>query len=366
MWVGDTVLSAQPPEALDTVSTHSLPVFDSDSHVDEDHAAIATFLARRPGRAEPMFPSGDGWSRGTLVDRGDPQRRYRSTSAEIFAEVLATVGLDASVLYPTEGLACGLMQDIERAVAATRAWNDWLEAEYTKKDDRLLGVLMLPIQDPAACVEMLRTARARKGFVAALLPSVVAMPRTYGDPFFWPIYEEAQRQRLPVALHGGPAGFAGVTHFTDFAKVHTLSHPVPMLTQVTDIVLSGVFDAFPDLRVVCLEAGCGWVPWWLDRLDHEYQTLNGLALRKRLKHRPSHYFCETDNVWMSFELDERTLRFTLDVVGSERLVYASDYGHETKFDVIVGDLEEFIAAPSFADDVKRRLLAANGRRLYGV
>src|SRR5262245_54058402 len=116
----------------------SIPVFDSDCHVDEDHVAIAGFLPFRPGRPAPAFPSLDGWSRGTLVDRGDPQRRHRSTSAAIFAEMLATVGLEASVLYPTEGLACGLMQDAEHAVAVTRAWNDWIEAEYTTKDDRLL------------------------------------------------------------------------------------------------------------------------------------------------------------------------------------------------------------------------------------
>src|SRR5688572_3921946 len=98
------------------MSARSIAVFDSDCHVDEDHAAIAGFLASRPGRPAPVFPSLDGWSRGTLVDRGDPQRRYRRTSAEILAEMLATVGLEASVLYPTEGMACGLMQDVEHAV----------------------------------------------------------------------------------------------------------------------------------------------------------------------------------------------------------------------------------------------------------
>jgi hypothetical protein len=348
-----------------------IPVFDSDGHVDEDPIAIAARLpaeyrnpARRPGA--PVFPSLDGWSRGVLVNRGDPERRYRHTSAEILSEILRTVGLEGSVLYPTEGLAVGLMQDSAHAAAVCGAYNDWLEAEYTRRDPRLLGVGLMPVQNPAAAVAELSRCKTRTGFVAMLLPSVLGRPSTYGDAAFWPIYEAAARQHMPLAVHGGPAAFPGMPAFDDFAKVHMLSHPLPLLTQVADIVLSGVFDAFPDLRIAFLEAGCGWAPYWMDRMDHEYGTLNGLALRKRLRHRPSHYFRDTDNIWFSFELEEGTLGSVIDIIGSERLLYASDYGHESRLESIVGELAEFIDRPGLPDAVKSKLLGGNGRRLYGL
>jgi len=350
---------------------HDIPVFDSDGHIDEDHVAIAALLPgdyRNPGRrpGAPVFPSLDGWSRGVLVNRGDPQRRYRHTSADILGEILGVIGLQGSVLYPTEGLAVGLMQDSAHATAVCSAYNDWLEAEYTARDPRLLGVGLMAVQSPAAAVAELSRCRSRTGFVAMLLPSVLGRPSTYGDAEYWPIYEAAQRLGMPLAVHGGPAGFPGMPAFNDFAKIHTLSHPLPLLVQVTDIVLSGVFDAFPNLRIAFLEAGCGWAPYWIDRMDHEYATLNGLALRKRLRHRPSHYFRETDNVWLSFELEERTLRSVIDAIGSERLLYASDYGHESRLENIVSEVAEFAERADLSDEVKARLLGGNGRRLYGL
>lgn len=344
-------------------------VFDSDGHVDEDNAAIATHLRgeyanpRRPPGFQ-VFPSLDGWSRGVLVNRGDPDRPWRHTDAVIWAEVLDRVGLEGSVLYPTEGLAIGLVQDAGYAAAVATAYNDWLEAEYTRAEPRLYGVSLLPVQDPAAAVAELRRVRERTGFVAALLPTVTAAPETLGDRRFWPIYEEAERLGIPLALHGGPAQKLGLDHFDDFAKVHALSHPIAMMRQVTDLVLSGVFDAFEGLRVALLESGCGWVPWFLDRLDHEHGSLNGLVLRERLRHRPSHYFRETDNLWLSLELEETSMRYTIDAIGSERLLYSSDYGHETPLGAIGTDLREFLDDPRYDRETKERILSRNGRRFY--
>jgi predicted TIM-barrel fold metal-dependent hydrolase len=346
-----------------------LAVFDSDGHIDEDNAAIAGWFQgeyRNPRRPVgfQVFPSLDGWSRGVLVNRGDPERPYRHTNAAIWGEVLDRVGLTGTVLYPTEGLAVGLVQDAAYAVALSAAYNDWMQDAYCSKDDRLLGVALLPLQSPQAAVRELRRSAARPGFVAGLLPTVTATTRTLGDEVYWPIYEEAERLGMPLALHGGPAQNLGLDHFTDFAKVHALSHPLAMLRQATDLVLSGVFDAFPDLRVALLEAGCGWVPFFMDRLDHEWSSLNGLQLRQRLKHRPSHYFRETDNLWLSLELSERSMRYTIDAIGSERLLYSSDYGHETPLGEIGEDLRAFLDDPRYDAETKQRILHDNGQRFY--
>lgn len=346
-------------------------VFDADGHIDEDNAAIARHFrgeyanSRRPEGFQ-VFPSLDGWSRGVLVNRGDPERPWRHTNAQIWGQVLDRMALDGSVLYPTEGLAVGLVSDPGYAAACATAYNDWLQQDYTERDPRLYGVALLPVQSPEAAVQELRRCVERPNFVAALLPSVLRMPRTYGDPFFWPIYEEAERLGIPLTVHGGPATGLDLDHFTDFAKVHALSHPVAMLRQVTDLVLSGVFDAFPNLRVALLEAGCGWVPYFMDRLDHEWGSINGIDLRKSLKHKPSHYFKHTDNLWLSLELDERSLWYTVDAIGSERLMYSSDYGHESTLGAISGELQEFLHDPRVDDRARERILRHNALRFYGL
>jgi predicted TIM-barrel fold metal-dependent hydrolase len=86
------------------------------------------------------------------------------------------------------------MREIGFATATATAYNNWLEAEYTKKDKRLYGVGLMPIENPeGAIAEMRRCKQSRKNFVAMLLPSVTASGKTYGDPSFWPVYAEAER-----------------------------------------------------------------------------------------------------------------------------------------------------------------------------
>ena len=124
---------------------HEIPVFDGDGHVLETDAKLAehyegAWKGNKRMDGMPIFPSLDGWARASIVAEGDDSPRYWSTDARIWAEILDKVGLEGSVLYPTAGLAFGLMQSEEFQTATCIAYNNWLEAEYTKQDDRLYGV----------------------------------------------------------------------------------------------------------------------------------------------------------------------------------------------------------------------------------
>ena len=79
---------------------------------------------------------------------------------------LERMGLEGSVLYPTIGLAYGLMREVGFATATATAYNNWLEHEYTRKDDRLFGVGLMPVENPEGAVaEMRRCKQERKNFV---------------------------------------------------------------------------------------------------------------------------------------------------------------------------------------------------------
>lgn len=346
-------------------------VIDGDGHVYEDEDVLIKFYEglhaiRKRNRAVSIFPSLDGWPRGVMHEREDknPNRPF-STDAAIWTAALEKFGYDASVLFPTAGLGLGLMRDKEFSTATAVAYNNWLEQNYTAVDTRLFGAGLTPLMDPqAAAVEIKRCATARKNFACMILPTVTASILPFGDEFYWPIFEAAERENIPIALHGGPSNGFGLDNLEPFYMVHTLSHPVPLLKQLASIVYSGALDAFPKLRIVCLEAGCSWVPFIMDRMDGEYGKIYSKTLRAKLRRRPSDYLRDTDNFWVSAELEEVGLKYTIDAIGADRIIYASDFPHEPTEDAIASAVPEFIENAPYGDDVKEKILYRNAMRLY--
>ncbi len=355
------------------MTAHRLPVFDADGHIFEDDDQMIRYyegphaISKR-NKALSIFPSIDGWARGVIHEREDnTEGRYSHTDADIWATMLEALGAEGSVLYPTAGLAYGLMQDVNFATATATAYNNWLEDNYTAKDNRLYGAGLMPVENPeAAAAELRRCKTERVNFAAMMMPTVTATPFKFGHRNYWPIYEEAERLGMPLAMHGGPSAGIGVDFQRPFAKVHTMSHPYPLFLQLTDMIWEGVFDAFPGLRVAFLEAGCIWVPFMMDRLDTEFDSIFGTEACARLKRWPSEYISETDNFWVSAELGERGLKYAVDAMGSERIMYASDFPHEPTQDELRGAVPEFLDHPDYDDTVKANILARNAMRFYDI
>ncbi len=349
------------------------PIFDADGHVMEDEDEIMQYMEGDYAGFQRLkifsiFPGVDGWSRGMIKMSTSGKARSTKTDVEIWSDMLNEMGCEGSVLYPTAALSVGLMKDIPVAIAVTNAYNNWLEGRYTKQDDRLFGVGLMAVQDPKAAAEELRRCSARQNFVAMMLPGGVTHPaRTYGDEHFWPIYEAAQEHNMALAIHGGPSGGMGFDHFNSFEKIHTLSHPMGLQIHLTDIIFSGVFDAFPKLRIAFLEGGCTWVPFMMDRLDYEYDSAFGKSARTKLKKRPSEYLSQGDNFWVSPEMGEKFLRHTIDAMGgANRLLYASDFPHEPAPDDIIGDIPNFLANPGYSEEEKKWILGGAARRFYAM
>ena len=289
------------------------------------------------------------------------------TNGKIWSGLLDELGAEGSVLYPSAGLGIGLIQQPDWAAATATAYNNWLEDRYLRVDDRLYGAGLLAVQDPAAAVkELRRCATERFNFVAMMMPTGTSVPRYFGDEFFWPIYEEAERLDFPLAIHGAPSRGFGFDYFNDFAKTHALEHPFPLMIQLTDIILSGVFDAFPKLRIAFLEGGCSWVNFMIDRLDYEYESIFGARLRTKLKKRPSDYLREGENFYVGMELGEATAKHVIDEIGPEKLLYASDYPHEPPEEQILGDVPRFIQSSGLSEEVMENILYHNARRFYRI
>src|SRR5258706_2631191 len=114
--------------------------------------------------------------------------------------------------------------------------------------------------------------------VAAVLganSAELGVRKPLGHPDFWPLYEEAERLDVPIALHGAPSASLGINFFNRFAQTHALEHPIAQIIQLTSMVMEGVFERFPKLRVAYLEAGAGWVAYIMDLLDFSFEVFSG-------------------------------------------------------------------------------------------
>jgi predicted TIM-barrel fold metal-dependent hydrolase len=245
-------------------------------------------------------------------------------------------------------------------VALTRAYNTMLHADVTSQSRRLKGVALLPLQDPPAAARELERAVSELGFVAGML--CADGPFLLGHSRFDPIYATAQRLGVPLCVHasGTDMGVTGSEPFPRFIQAHTVSHVFGQMRQFTSMMFDGVSVRFPDLTLVYLEAGTGWVPYFLQRMDEEWEK-RGHVEAKLLTRSPSECV-RGGRIYFSCEADEPLLPQALQWVGDERIVYASDFPHwDNSYPKSVKELAD---RSDLTDAQKRRILADNARQLY--
>jgi predicted TIM-barrel fold metal-dependent hydrolase len=336
----------------------TMPVIDADGHVTETNDQLAKYLEepfrRRPLANFTLYPT-DGWDRRLLGTLGQ-----WAGDATTWLKAMDEGGLETTVLYPTLGLFMGFVKDQAWAVALARAYNTLLYEEFIRVSPRLRAVALLPIQAPQEAAAELRRAVTQLGFSGGML--VADGSHLLGDSRFLPVYEEARRLGVPLAVHasGSHLGGGGVDLFPKFIQAHTVSHPFGQMRQLTSIVFEGIPERFPDLRLAFLEAGVSWVPYWMGRMDEEYEK-RGAAEAPALKKKPSAYITG-GCIYFSCEADEALLPGAVRLLGEDQIVYASDFPHwDNSFPRSIKELEE-------RDDLtaaqKRKILRENSRRLY--
>ena len=130
------------------------------------------------------------------------------------------------------------------------------------------------------------------------------------------------------------------------------------MTAAASLILGGVLQRHPRLRVGFMEAGCGWVPYWLERMDEHAENYRFEV--PHLKERPSAYFRR--QCFVSFELDERAVPYVAETVGAETLVFASDFPHHDCF--FPGAVEKIRRRTDLDAELVSAMLSDNPNRLY--
>jgi predicted TIM-barrel fold metal-dependent hydrolase len=328
-----------------------------------DHVVIAgttVFVAKLGQMGQPGTDVGEGAGPVPLEAARAGAFEPRARLADMDAE-----GIDEVVLYPTIGLGFWGIPEARAAAAVCRAYNDWLADFCAVAPDRLHGAALIPFQDVNAATAELRRCRDDFGFVAAMIRPNPCRGRTIGDPANEPFWDTAEQLGVAVAIHEGyqPAvpPLASDRLPTNVLIMHAVSHTFEQMLACAAMIGLGVLERHPRLRVVFLEAGGGWAPYWLGRLDHQVASYGRYA--PDLKLTPSEYFAR--QCWVSFELDELALPALAPLVGPDRIVWGSDYPHaDSTFPGAVAELQSTIAPLSPA--MRARILGANAADLYGL
>lgn len=288
-----------------------------------------------------------------LPGGSDPKARLADMDSE---------GIDQAVLFPSVGLYFWALTDAGAAVAVARAYNDWLASYCAADPGRLFGAAMVPVQDPTAAAAEVRRAHDELGFPALFVRPNPCCGRSLSDPAYEPIWEAAEETGMAVGVHEGSSVIVptlGADRPFNPLVLHAVSHAFEEMLACAQLIAFGVLDRHPGLRVVFLESGGGWAPFWLERLDEQAESFGDFCPQMRLA--PSEYFAR--QCWISFEVDESTLPVLAPVIGEDRVVWGSDYPHhDATFPGAVAALRH-TAAP-MSEEGRRLLLGANAAALY--
>ena len=328
-------------------------IIDADGHVLDRDTDIRAFMEEPYCRRQGSLLARDKWDASMYGKLGmnitDVPTRLRDMDTE---------GIEVSVLFPTTGFAITQSPEKDYAAAYCRGYNDWI-ASVCKESPRLKGIGLVPFQDVPAAVAEVNRAITKLG-LAGIAVASFGMKEHLGTPIFWPIYEELQRLNAPLLVHNSRQGPAGEIRFNTFLFAHTIGRPFETLIDCAALAYGGVPEKFPKLRIAFLECGCGWVPYWMDRMDEEWEKRQSEA--PLLKAKPNEYMTR-GNWFYAAEPEESTLPYVIDRIGDDKILFASDYPHwDGMFPYVVSTIH---GRKDISEESKGKFLGENAKKLYG-
>lgn len=326
-------------------------MFDADGHIRELEEEVFEYLPesykqrREAVLYSPLLPH-HGWHRQALGSSGSG---FLIPTLKDWQDALDKGNLEAAVIYPTRFMHISHVGMSQFAVDLSRAYNDYLYDRFLRHDSRLKGVAVLPLQDINAAVGELRRAVTEYKMVGGILPAD-GLVRPLGHPEFHPLYEEADRLGCMLAVHALNS-LRNNDLFVWLDEAATLAHVIPQMRQFTSFMFSGILSRLTHFRLAFLEAGCGWVPYLISKMEPRMKGLK----------RPSDLIAEGRVYFQCGE--ELTTRRDLELLGDHCLFWASDFPHEGILNM-ANAVKEFLTREDIPAESKRKIGSENPRRLY--
>ena len=296
-----------------------------------------------------------------------PLRHTEKTDASSHRDVqlgnrwMDALGVDYACLFPTQMLHVGLttQQDLENNLCW--AYNRWLtEKILPETKGRFFSMLCLPFNDPDASLRQVEAFGGRAGVKGFCVTAIRTLPVHHNS--YMKVYRAIEERGLVLSFHSGTNSAEPMfKSLNRFATVHALGFPMYNILHMSNWVTNALGERFPKLKVVWIEAGLAWIPFLMQRLDHEFMLRT--SEYPGLKKRPSDYMRDMFYSTQPMEVtDLIQLESTFRMMNAEtQLLYASDYPH-WDFDVPSRVLE----LPFLSERAKHNILGGNAARLFGL
>ena len=272
-------------------------------------------------------------------------------------------GIDVTVMFPPGSGEEWALLDPAFSVALCRTLND-ARAEFASfAPERFRLVAKLPMLEPKLAAEELERCVAEHGMVG-LVTATHIRDRNLDHSSFDVVWRTAERLGVAVCTHGGGQAPGQtpfvIERFTSRLGIHAITHPVGAMHAVHSFTVGGILARFPKLRVGFMEAGVGWLPFWLERLDEHWEHMPEQA--PGIDRPPSSYF--VGRCFVTTEPEEKMVPYVFEHVSRDAVCYASDYCH---WDSAFPDSVKILEAREDLDEPTRRsLFSENAAKLYAL
>ncbi len=253
----------------------------------------------------------------------------RNYNGEAQVMAMAMEGIDIAVMFPTIGLSLIARDNLDPqlSLALCQAYNNWIYEHASYSPERLKFVAMLPMHDVnLACRELLRCVRELDAVGSFVRPNL--LNGHYWHSNYWdPLYSLHEELDVAWGFHEGTGAWyshMNVLYGENRFYRHVASHWIEMQQALIAMIIGGVFEFHPKLRVAFLEAQNSWVPGLLSRIEWDYPQYRD-SHAPYLTLTPKEYFRR--NCWAAVEGSEPEIEATAGLIGADRMCVSSDYPH---------------------------------------
>lgn len=359
---------------IDQNASNRLRVIDCDIHpVMNSPTELKPFLSSRIWDLWQTYGTRNrhGWVKGHLYPKSQPNNGLRrdayppegglpgSSVAFMQEQLLDPYDVEYGILNPLSPSGQG-ESNPEISAALATASIEWQLAKYVRPDSRLKASIVVPYEHPQAAAAEIRRRAGDKSFAQVLLMSRTG--EALGRKKYWPIYEAALEAGLPVGIH--VFGFSGnpvtSTGWCSYYIEEMTEHMASNSAMLTSMIMEGLFDHLPDLKIIAIESGFAWMPSLGWRLDRAWEKMRNEV--PHVKRPPSEYL--RTNIWVATQPMEeseapRDVMDVMEWIGWDRILFSSDYPH--------WDFDDpyYAIPPVFGEEKRRMIFNGNAKKVFG-
>jgi predicted TIM-barrel fold metal-dependent hydrolase len=356
-------------------------IVDADSHIGDGlaWAEVLKFVENETVRDAAMFFGGGTGRSAFLNDTPGLQHQHaggriphgahlrepiadKSVPREVALsrKAMDCMALDYQVFFPSALLFLGMHPQREIEAELATAYNRWIVEHVLPHEPRMKAMLYLPFNTPEAAEATVKRFLGAPGVVGFLVTSTRYQPVHANE--YMRLYAMLEEAGMPIGFHAHHNWHNEYTrHLNRFLSMHAISFVLSNMVHLTNWVINGLPVRFPKLKVLWIESGLAWLPFLMQRLDHEYlMRVSEAPLLKRL---PSEYIGEMYYTMQPMEATNlKLLEGTFEAIRADtQLLYASDWPH-WDFDVPA----KVFDLPFLDERARRNILGLNASRVFNL